>query len=34
VFEQHGRPEAGTLLLRKPYQRRELAETLRKVLDS
>jgi PAS domain S-box-containing protein len=33
VFEHHGSPEQGTLLLRKPYKRRELAETLRKVLD-
>jgi CheY-like chemotaxis protein len=33
VFEQHGRPDEGTFLLRKPYRRRELAETLRKVLD-
>jgi CheY-like chemotaxis protein len=33
AFEHHGRPDAGTLLLRKPYRRRELAETLRRVLD-
>ncbi|HEX2556415.1 MAG TPA: PAS-domain containing protein [Microvirga sp.] len=33
VFEHHGRPDANTLLLRKPYRRRELAETLRRVLD-
>jgi PAS domain S-box-containing protein len=33
AFEHHGRPEASTLLLRKPYRRRELAETLRRVLD-
>jgi PAS domain S-box-containing protein len=33
VFAQHGRPDEGTLLLRKPYKRRELAETLRKVLE-
>ena len=33
VFEQHGRPEEGTLLLRKPYRGKELAETLRKVLE-
>jgi PAS domain S-box-containing protein len=32
VFEQHGRPEEGTLLLRKPYRRKELAETVLKVL--
>jgi CheY-like chemotaxis protein len=33
IFQQHGRPEEGTLLLKKPYRRKELAETLRKVLD-
>ncbi|HEX2552920.1 MAG TPA: PAS domain S-box protein [Microvirga sp.] len=33
VFEHHGSPERGTLLLRKPYKRKDLAETLRKVLD-
>jgi signal transduction histidine kinase len=34
VFEQHGRPPDGTLLLRKPYRRKELAETIRKVLEA
>jgi CheY-like chemotaxis protein len=34
VFEQHGRPEEGTRVLRKPYRRAELAETLRTVLRS
>jgi PAS domain S-box-containing protein len=33
TFEHHGRPDPSTLLLRKPYRRRELAETLRAVLD-
>jgi CheY-like chemotaxis protein len=33
IFQQHGRPEEGTLLLKKPHRRRELAQTLRKVLD-
>ncbi|HEX2556494.1 MAG TPA: PAS domain-containing protein [Microvirga sp.] len=33
VFQHHGRPEEGTQLLRKPYRRKELAETLRKVLE-
>jgi CheY-like chemotaxis protein len=33
VFQHHGRPEEGTLLLRKPYRRKELAETLRKALE-
>ena len=33
VFAQHGRADEGTLLLRKPYRRRELADMLRKVLD-
>jgi PAS domain S-box-containing protein len=33
VFHAQGRPDEGTLLLRKPYRRKELAETLRKVLD-
>jgi CheY-like chemotaxis protein len=33
AFEQHGRPDEGTLVLRKPYRRKELADTLRKVLD-
>jgi CheY-like chemotaxis protein len=33
VFEHHGSPAEGTLLLRKPYKRKDLAETLRKVLD-
>jgi CheY-like chemotaxis protein len=34
VFEQHGRPTADMPLLRKPYRRQELVETLRKVLES
>jgi CheY-like chemotaxis protein len=34
VFEHHGSPEQGTLLLRKPYKRKELAEILRRVLDT
>jgi CheY-like chemotaxis protein len=34
VFEHHGRPEKDTPLLRKPYRRRELAEMLRKVLET
>jgi CheY-like chemotaxis protein len=33
VFEQHGRLSSETLLLQKPYKRRELAETLRRALD-
>jgi CheY-like chemotaxis protein len=33
AFEQHGRPEEGTLLLRKPYRRKELAETMLRVLS-
>jgi CheY-like chemotaxis protein len=33
VFEQHGRPPADVLLLRKPYRRKDLAEMLRHVLD-
>jgi CheY-like chemotaxis protein len=33
VFEQHGRPDAGTPLLRKPYRRKELAESVRTVLE-
>jgi CheY-like chemotaxis protein len=33
AFEHHGSPEHGTLLLRKPYKRKTLAETLRKVLE-
>ncbi|HEX2554727.1 MAG TPA: PAS domain S-box protein [Microvirga sp.] len=33
AFEHHGRPEEGTQLLRKPYRRKELADTLRKVLE-
>jgi hypothetical protein len=32
VFEQHGRPDEGTLILRKPYRRKELADTLRQIL--
>jgi PAS domain S-box-containing protein len=33
VFEQHGRPDEGTLILRKPYRRKELADTLRQILE-
>jgi CheY-like chemotaxis protein len=33
VFHAQGRPDEGTLLLRKPYRRKDLADTLRKVLD-
>jgi CheY-like chemotaxis protein len=33
VFAQHGKPHADVLLLRKPYRRKELAETLRIVLE-
>jgi CheY-like chemotaxis protein len=33
IYQQHGKPKKGTLLLTKPYRRQELAETLRKVLD-
>ncbi len=33
AFEQYGRPNEGTLVLRKPYRRAELAEMLRQVLD-
>ncbi len=32
VFVLHGRPDTNTLLLRKPYRRKDLAETLRKAL--
>jgi CheY-like chemotaxis protein len=32
AFEHHGRPEPGTPLLRKPYRRRDLAETIRTAL--
>jgi PAS domain S-box-containing protein len=34
TFQHHGRPAQGTRLLRKPYRRKELAETIRKVLDA
>jgi signal transduction histidine kinase len=34
VFAQHGKPPADVLLLRKPYRRKELAETLRIVLEN
>jgi CheY-like chemotaxis protein len=34
AFEHHGRPEEGTLLLRKPYRRKELVDTLRRVLEA
>ncbi len=33
VFEQHGRPDVSTLVLRKPYRRKELADTLRTLLE-
>jgi CheY-like chemotaxis protein len=33
VFEHHGKPDEDVLLLRKPYKRKELAETLRRVLE-
>ncbi|HEX2554902.1 MAG TPA: PAS domain S-box protein [Microvirga sp.] len=33
AFEQHGRPDEHTRLLRKPYRRKDLAETIRAVLD-
>jgi CheY-like chemotaxis protein len=33
AFEHNGRPDEGTLLLRKPYRRKDLAEMFRKVLD-
>jgi PAS domain S-box-containing protein len=32
AFEHHGRPDEGTLLLRKPYRRKELADALETVL--
>jgi PAS domain S-box-containing protein len=32
VFEHHGRPTGNTLLLRKPYRKKQLAETVRKAL--
>jgi PAS domain S-box-containing protein len=33
AFEQHGRPDQGTPLLRKPYRRKELAEAVKGVLN-
>jgi CheY-like chemotaxis protein len=33
VFEQHGRPDPQTPLLRKPSRRKDLAEAVRKALD-
>jgi PAS domain S-box-containing protein len=33
IFTQHGRPDEGIPLLRKPYRRKELAEMIRKCLD-
>jgi PAS domain S-box-containing protein len=33
AFEHHGRPEPGTPLLRKPYRRKDLADTIRAALD-
>jgi CheY-like chemotaxis protein len=32
VFSKQGRPEAGTLLLKKPYRRAQLAEMIERVL--
>jgi CheY-like chemotaxis protein len=32
TFEHHGRPEAGTRLLRKPYRRRDLAQSIKDAL--
>lgn len=32
VFQHHGRPEAGTVLLRKPYRRHDLADAIRRAL--
>jgi CheY-like chemotaxis protein len=32
VFERQGRPDEGNLVLRKPYRRKELAETLRRAM--
>jgi CheY-like chemotaxis protein len=34
VFQHHGRLDQGTLLLHKPYRRKELADTIRKALQS
>ena len=34
VFEQHGKLDESTLLLRKPYRRKDLADHLRKVLSA
>jgi PAS domain S-box-containing protein len=34
AFQHHGRPEQGTILLKKPYRRKELAEVIRKVLGA
>jgi PAS domain S-box-containing protein len=34
AFEHHGRPEAGTRLLRKPYRRRDLANAVTAVLEA
>jgi CheY-like chemotaxis protein len=34
AFQHHGRPEQGTILLKKPYRRKELAEVIRKVLSA
>jgi PAS domain S-box-containing protein len=34
AFQHHGRPEQGTILLKKPYRRKELAEVIRKVLST
>jgi CheY-like chemotaxis protein len=32
VFQLHGRPEPGTIMLGKPYRRHDLAEALRRAL--
>jgi nitrogen-specific signal transduction histidine kinase len=34
AFQHHGRPEEGTLLLHKPFRRKQLAETLKRVLEN
>jgi len=31
--KEHGAPEPGVLLLKKPYRRRDLAEAIRRALD-
>ncbi len=32
VFQHHGRPEAGTVVLRKPYRRHHLSDAIRRAL--